>query len=352
MNDRKIDISFSCPFPIQDYPNVLMAHGGGGTLMHRLIDEVFMPAFENPLLEGQGDSTVFEINGTRFAFTTDSFVVDPLFFPGGDIGTLAIYGTVNDLAMSGAKPLFLSVGVIIEEGFSIEKLIRIAGSMKKAAELAGVQIITGDTKVVDKGKGDGIFINTSGIGIVETPMDIHPSKAVDEDVIILSGDIARHGISIMALREGLKFETEIESDCAPLSGIVNDLIGSGIEIHCMRDLTRGGLGSSLVEIKGSSKVNIEIDETSIPVRDDAKAVCEILGLDPMFIANEGRFICILPEGSVSRAIEIMKKHSASEGACVIGRVSESRHPQVTVKSVIGTSRILDMLSGEQLPRIC
>ena len=352
MDETKLSSAFSCPFPIQDYPNILLAHGGGGKLMHRLIEDIFMPAFSNPLLQGQGDSTVFKHDGHRFAFTTDSFVVDPLFFPGGDIGKLAICGTVNDLAMSGARPLFLSAGFIIEEGFPVKDLIRVTGSMKQEAEKAGVQIITGDTKVVGRGSGDGVFINTSGIGIVASTREIGPPQVSDGDVVILSGDIGRHGIAIMALREGIEFETTIESDCASLAGIVEDLVTTGIEIHCMRDLTRGGLGSSLVEISNQTGVAIEIDEATIPVRGEVRAVCEVLGLDPLHIANEGRFICVLPEVHSDEALDVMCGHSDSRDACIIGRVSLDDHPFVTMKNVIGTSRLIDMHSGEQLPRIC
>jgi hydrogenase expression/formation protein HypE len=346
------NLSFSCPFPINDYPNVLLAHGGGGKLMHQLIGKLFLPAFENDLLKQLHDSTVVKLDGTRLAFTTDSYVVHPLFFPGGDIGSLAVNGTVNDLAMSGAKPLYLSIGFIIEEGLPMEMLGRVVDSIHRSASDAGVQIITGDTKVVDHGKGDGVFINTAGIGIIEHKLAIEPKSVRPGDAIIINGDIGRHGMAIMAVREELEFESVIESDCAPLNGLVAKLIDAGLNIHCMRDLTRGGLASALVEISEAAKTRIEIDEVRIPVRDDVKGVCEILGFDPMYVANEGRFICMLPETDAAKALEIMRADENGSGASIIGRIADDSKGIVVMRSVIGTSRIIDMLSGEQLPRIC
>jgi len=349
----KAQMEFSpvCPLPISDYPQILLAHGGGGKLMHDLIETMFVPAFSNSLLGERHDGAVFNVGPARMAFTTDSYVVNPLFFPGGDIGSLAVNGTVNDLAMCGARPLYLSVGFIIEEGFETAKLWEIVQSMKLAAKIAGVDLVTGDTKVVDRGKGDGIFINTAGVGVIDHEMVISPKQVRAGDAIILSGDIGRHGIAIMAAREGLEFETAIESDCAPLSEIVRELINDGIEIHCMRDLTRGGLASALVEITEASGHPINIDEVAIPVREDVRGACEILGFDPLYLANEGRFVLFVPELHVDHVIKIMKSHLPGKAASLIGRVADG-HAGVTLKSRIGASRIVDMFTGEQLPRIC
>ena len=347
----------SCPVPISQYPQVLLAHGGGGTLMHNLIEKMFMSEFKNPALESRHDSSVLNLDSNKIAFTTDSYVVSPLFFPGGDIGSLAIHGTVNDLSMSGAKPLYISAGFIIEEGLPMETLWKVVQSMQNAAKIAGVEIVTGDTKVVDKGKGDGIFINTAGIGIIEHNLVINPSSVKPDDVIIVSGDIGRHGIAIMAQREGLEFETTIESDSAPLNEIVQNLINAHIDIHCMRDLTRGGLASALVEIAEASNYSINIIETDIPVREDVQGACEMLGFDPLYVANEGRFIVILPKKDAEGALEIMKKSEHGSDSKIIGIVTSENKGKnlygfVTMKSLIGATRIVDMLSGEQLPRIC
>lgn len=349
----KAQMEFSpvCPLPITEYPQILLAHGGGGKLMHDLIETMFVPAFSNSLLSERHDGAVFDVGPARMAFTTDSYVVNPLFFPGGDIGSLAVNGTVNDLAMCGARPLYLSAGFIIEEGFETEKLWAIVRSMKRAAEIAGIELVTGDTKVVDRGKGDGIFINTAGVGVIDHEMLIGPRQVRAGDAIILSGDIGRHGIAIMAAREGLEFESAIESDCAPLSEIVMELINDGIEIHCMRDLTRGGLASALVEISEASGHPIGINEVAIPVREDVRGACEILGFDPLYLANEGRFVLFVPELHAHRALEIMTRHPSGKGATVIGKVTEG-HTGVRLKSRIGASRIVDMFTGEQLPRIC
>jgi len=354
--------ALSCPIPLSDYPTVLLAHGGGGKLMHQLIEKMFVAAFGNPLLESRHDGAVIDLSRNaeskpfRLAFTTDSYVVHPLFFPGGDIATLAVNGTVNDLAMCGAVPLYLSAGFILEEGLPMETLWRIVQSMQQAAEVAGVQIVTGDTKVVDRGKGDGVFINTAGVGIIEHNLSIGPAHVRRGDVVLLNGDLGRHGIAIMAVREGLEFETTIESDCAPLAGLVKALINAGIEIRCMRDLTRGGLASALVEISEASNLNIHIDEQAIPVREDVQGACEILGFDPLYVANEGRFVVFVAPSDAVRALAIMRGHSLGSGACVIGNVAttntESYAGLVTMKSRIGSIRIVDMLSGEQLPRIC
>jgi len=346
------NFQFSCPIPKSDYENILLAHGGGGKLMHQLIDKVFKAAFENPALETEHDGAVISIDKDKLAFTTDSYVVNPLFFPGGDIGSLAINGTVNDLAMCGARPLYISAGFIIEEGFPIDKLWRIVQSMRVAADIAKVKIVTGDTKVIDKGKGDGVFINTAGIGSVEHNMSIKPSSVRSGDTIILSGDIGRHGIAVMSQREGLTFETTIESDCAPLAEPIFKLVESNIEIHCLRDLTRGGLATALVEIADASGLSIEIDEKAIPVLEEVKGACEILGLDPLYIANEGRFIAFVPAKDAQSALKIIRSQPVSAESCLIGRVTDSGSKLVTMKNNLGVERIIDMLTGDQLPRIC
>jgi hydrogenase expression/formation protein HypE len=342
----------ACPLPFTDYPHVLLAHGGGGKLMHQLIGKLFLPAFRNPLLEAQHDASVFEVGGQRLAFTTDSYVVRPLFFPGGDLGSLAVHGTVNDLAMAGARPLYLSAAFIIEEGLPMETLWKLVASMQQAAQKAHVQIITGDTKVVDKGKGDGLFINTAGIGILEHSLKIMPRSVQPGDAILVNGDLGRHGMAIMAVREGLAFESQIESDSAPVAGLVMQLLKAGIEIHCLRDLTRGGLASALNEIAEAAKVKIAVVEKSVPVREDVHAACEMLGLDPLHVACEGRFAAFIAAKDVERALQIMRGHAVGTGSAVIGKVAESSAPLVTLKSAIGVDRILDMPSGEQLPRIC
>jgi len=347
-----MDFNASCPIPISQYPHVLLAHGGGGKLMHQLIGKLFLPAFRNPLLETQHDASVFDVAGQRLAFTTDSYVVRPLFFPGGDLGSLAVHGTVNDLAMAGARPLYLSAAFIIEEGLPMETLWKIVSSMQQAAQKAGVQIITGDTKVVDKGKGDGLFINTAGIGILEHSLQITPRSVQPGDAILVNGDVGRHGMAIMAVREGLSFESAIESDSAPLADAVLQLLRAGVEIHCLRDLTRGGLTSVLNEIAEAANLALHVEEKLIPVREDVRAACEILGLDPLQVACEGRFAAFVPEREADRALDIMRAHPAGVGACRIGRVTDQRSARVLLKSAIGAQRILDMSSGEQLPRIC
>ena len=345
-------VQLQCSTPLNDNERVQLAHGGGGRRMHELLEGLLLPSFKNDLLLERHDGATLNIAGARLAFTTDSYVVKPLFFPGGDIGTLAINGTVNDLAMCGARPLYLSSAFILEEGFPMESLRRVVESMRITAAEAKVQLVTGDTKVVDKGKGDGIFVNTAGIGVVEHSLTIAPSSVRVGDVILLSGDLGRHGIAIMAMREGLSFETTIESDCAPLWEPVEALLKAGIEIHCLRDLTRGGLSSGLIEIAETAQVRISIEEMAVPVREDVAGACEILGLDPLYLANEGRFIAVVPEHATASALEILNLHAVSSGAVRIGQVLEKPAGLVTMKSRLGTERVLDMLSGEQLPRIC
>lgn len=347
------DFTLVCPTLSSDYPQVLLAHGGGGKLMHHLIENLFMQAFENPSLAARHDGAVFNVQKTRLAFTTDSYVVHPLFFPGGDIGKLAVCGTVNDLAMCGARPLVLSAGFILEEGLPMETLEKVVRSMREAAEIAHVKIVTGDTKVVDKGKGDGLFINTAGVGLLEHTRTIEPKSVRPGDAILVNGDIGRHGIAIMAVREGLSFESAIESDCAPLADLVMQLLQEGIDVHCLRDLTRGGLAGALNEIAETGEMHLEVVENEIPVREDVRGACEILGLDPLYVANEGRFAAFIPKAHVEKALAIMKNDSAGQGACVIGSVMDRRTPgMVTARTAVGTARIVDLLSGEQLPRIC
>jgi len=344
--------NFSCPIPIREYASVMLAHGGGGKLTHQLIEQLFLPMFDNAALAQRHDGAVMEFGAHKLAFTTDSYVVRPIFFPGGDIGTLAVNGTVNDLAMCGARPLYLSAGFIIEEGFPIDDLRRVVASMSRAAKEAGVQLVTGDTKVVDHGKGDGVYVNTAGIGVVQADRSIAPAAVRPGDAVLLSGDIGRHGIAIMAVREGLEFESAIESDCASVAGLVMALFEAGIEVHCLRDLTRGGLASALVEIAEVARIHVGVRETAIAVRDDVRGACEILGFDPLYVANEGRFIAFIPARDVDRALALMRAHPLGDGAAVIGSVSEQPAGLVTMRSSIGAGRIIDMISGEQLPRIC
>ncbi len=347
---RDESISPGCPIPASGYEHIVLAHGGGGRLMHQLIDDVFCEAFADLQLNAKHDSAIVSTGGRRLAFTTDSYVVDPIFFPGGDIGSLAVYGTVNDLAMSGACPLCLSAGFILEEGFPISDLRAIARSMRVAADVSGVSIVTGDTKVVDRGKGHGVFINTSGIGVLENNLVISPERIAPDDAVIINGDIGRHGIAVMAQREGFTFETSIESDCAPLAESVARLIENGVEIHCLRDLTRGGLATALVELAVASGQCIQIEEGSIPVHDAVKGACEILGFDPLYVACEGRFVAFVAKDDLDTALEVLI--SSRTESCVIGSVTDSRSGLVTMRTPLGTEHIIDMLSGEQLPRIC
>jgi len=342
----------ACPALLRENDIVLLAHGGGGTLMHRLIQDVFLARFNGTNSNAPHDATVINVGSTRWAFTTDSFVVSPLFFPGGDIGSLAVHGTVNDLAMSGAKPLFLSAGFILEEGLPIDQLRRIVDSMSVAASACGVQVVTGDTKVVDRGKGDGVYINTSGIGLIEHNREIVPGSVRAGDAVIVSGDLGRHGIAIMAQREGLEFETTIESDSASVAGAVQELLKNGIEVHCLRDLTRGGLASALNEIASGAGVDIELNERDIPVRDDVHSACELLGFDPLYVACEGRFVAFVPREASEKAIAVLQSDPSGTFARIIGRVLPSDRPSVVMNTRIGAARIVDMLSGEQLPRIC
>jgi hydrogenase expression/formation protein HypE len=351
-DSQRGEFVLTCPLPLAGGDTVTLAHGGGGRRMSQLLEGLLFPAFESEPLKARHDGAAVEVGGQQLAFTTDSFVVRPLFFPGGDIGTLAVYGTVNDLAMCGARPLYLSVGLILEEGLSLESLRRIAESMRRAADRTGVQFATGDTKVVDAGKGDQVFINTSGVGIIEHDRAIRPDAVEVGDAVLLSGDVGRHGMAIMAVREGLEFESAIESDCGPLWEPVAALLEAGIEIHCLRDCTRGGVASALVEIAEASRRQIDIDLSAVPVREDVRGACEILGLDPLYVANEGRLVAFVPDRQVDRALELLRRHEITAGACRLGQVVEGRPGLVSGRTAIGTRRVIDMLSGEQLPRIC
>lgn len=342
----------SCPIPKSDYEHILLAHGGGGTLSHQLISKLFLSQFDNEFLNEEHDSAIFNVERSRLAFTTDSYVVQPIFFPGGNIGELAINGTVNDLIVSGAKPVYISVGFIIEEGLPIEDLWKIVLSMKESAKKSGVKIVTGDTKVVDKGKGDKIFINTSGIGVIKEGINISPKRCVPGDKIILSGRIADHGIAIMSAREGLEFETAIESDTASLNELFESIEKFGDKIHVMRDPTRGGLASSLNEIAKVANVGMLIEEDKIPILDEVKGACEILGLDPLYIANEGKMIAIVSNEIAEGVLAEWRKIELGRESTIIGEVTSENPGTVVMKITIGSKRIVDMISGEQLPRIC
>jgi hydrogenase expression/formation protein HypE len=343
---------FSCPAPIPSKDRVLLGHGSGGKLSAELIREIFLPAFSNPALARLDDQAIVDMGGSRLAFTTDSFVVKPLFFPGGDIGSLAVHGTVNDLAMGGATPLFLSAAFIVEEGLSMEALRRVVHSLRRAADQAGVSVVTGDTKVVEKGGADGLFINTSGIGRVRPGVALSADRAEPGDKILVSGSIGDHGIAILAHREGIEFETTIESDSAPLHSMVEALLDTGAAFHCFRDPTRGGLSSALNEIAAQSRVAIELDDRAILVRDEVRAACEMLGLDPLYVANEGKMVAFVAASGAARALRAMQGHPLGREARIIGAVTDRDGPLVTLRTAFGTTRVVDMLAGDQLPRIC
>lgn len=345
-------VSFTCPTPLSATDRIVLGHGSGGRLSSELLRDVFLPLFTNPVLDRMDDQAIVEIGGSKIAFTTDSFVVKPLFFRGGDIGSLSVHGTVNDLAMGGARPLFLSAGFILEEGFPIEDLRRIAASMTNAAAAAGVTVVTGDTKVVEKGKGDGLYINTTGIGLVPDNVRMSASQARPGDRVILSGPIGDHGIAILAEREGLEFDTEILSDSAPLHELVAAMLDVSNEIRCLRDPTRGGLSSALNEIAAQSSVGIQIEESRIPVRDEVKGACELLGLDPLYVANEGKLVAIVAPEAADIIISAMRRNERGVQAAIIGTVGAQRAGLVTMRTAFGSTRIVDLLAGDQLPRIC
>jgi hydrogenase expression/formation protein HypE len=331
---------------------ILLGHGSGGTLSHKLVSELFFPFFKNEYLEQEDDSAVFNVANQRLAFSTDSFVVDPIFFPGGDIGKLAVCGTVNDLAVMGAKPCYLSAGFILEEGFAIEDLKRIVQSMQNVSLEARIKIITGDTKVVPRGAVDKIFINTSGIGVFERRSIINGSNAKEGDVVLINGTIGDHGIAVMAKREGLEIENNLESDCAPLNDLIDQICSISSDIHVLRDPTRGGVATTLNEIARQSKVSIELDEQHLPLADGTRSVCEILGLDPLYIANEGKVIIICGPHDAKKVFKKMQSHPYGKQSSIIGKVSKVHAGKVFLTTCIGGQRIIDMLAGEQLPRIC
>jgi hydrogenase expression/formation protein HypE len=330
---------------------ILLAHGSGGKLGHELVEKKVIPFLANPMLDKLDDSATFEASG-RLSFTTDSYVVNPIFFPGGDIGKLAVCGTVNDLSMTGAKPAYLSLSLIIEEGFSVDELDRIIQSIKASAEEAEVIIVTGDTKVVNQGQADKLFINTSGIGIVPEGINISGANAKAGDEVILSGTIGDHGIAIMSQREGLKFSVSVQSDCAPLNKLVAQMLEASTNIHCLRDPTRGGLASTLNEFAKQSSVGILVEEDRIPVAEEVRAACELLGFDPMHVANEGKLVAVVEAADADRILAKMKENSYGRNAAIIGKITADYAGKVVMKTNLGSSRIVDMLSGELLPRIC
>jgi hydrogenase expression/formation protein HypE len=352
-NDERKDLAaFSCPLPRPVGERILLGHGSGGKLSADLLRDVFLPALGNPILNRLDDQAIVALNGTRLAITTDSFVVKPLFFRGGDIGSLAVHGTINDLAMGGAEPLWLSAAFILEEGLPIETLQRIVTSMHKAAADAGVQIVTGDTKVVEKGSADGLFVNTTGIGRVRDHVSLSASLAEPGDIILVSGYLGDHGVAILAEREGLQFETQVNSDSAPLHTLVARLLDVTKEVRCLRDPTRGGLSSTLNEIAASSQVGMELEETAIPIREEVRGACEMLGLDPLYVANEGKLVAVVAPSAAPAALRALQSHPLGKDAAIIGRVTREHPRMVVVRTSFGTTRIVDMLAGDQLPRIC
>ncbi len=348
----------TCPVPFSQYDRILLGHGSGGGLTADLIRRLFVPGFGNEVLAALEDQATVSVNGTagvkmpRLAFTTDSFVVRPIFFPGGDIGRLAVHGTVNDLAVGGATPLFLSAAFILEEGLPLTDLKRIVASMRQACAEAGVALVTGDTKVVDRGKGDQIFITTSGIGVVPEGRSLSIRNARPGDQIIVSGTIGDHGIAIMSVREGIEFETVLESDCASLADLTRVMLDAVPEIRCMRDATRGGVSSVLSELAEASRIGVRLNESARPVRAEVRGACEMLGLDPLYVANEGKLIAVVPQARVQRLLEVMRKHPLGQNAAVIGDIVADHQGMVVMKSLVGGQRVVTMLAGEQLPRIC
>lgn len=344
--------NWSCPLPLRNHPNIVMGHGGGGKLSGDLVQHLFMPAFANATLANLGDAAVLDLADGRLAFTTDSFVVRPLFFPGGSIGNLAVNGTVNDLAMSGARPLYLSAGFILEEGLPLTTLAEIVAHMGAAAQQAGVSVVAGDTKVVDRGHGDGVYINTAGIGLIPPGVQIGPAQARPGDAILVSGEIGTHGIAIMSVREGLTFETVIESDCAPLADLVAQMLAVAPDIHVLRDPTRGGLASSLNEIAHASQAGMALEEAAIPVSGPVRAACELLGLDPLYVANEGKLVAIVPAHAADALLDAMRRHPLGQRAARIGTVTADHPGRVVARTPLGSTRLVDLQIGEQLPRIC
>lgn len=356
MNDLDFS-SWTCPLPLRDYPKIVLGHGGGGRLSNELVENLFLPAFRNETLDQLSDSAQLDLaeltrGGDRLAFSTDSFVVRPLFFRGGNIGDLAVNGTVNDVAMSGARPLFLSCGFVIEEGFEVAKLGRIAEAMGAAARRAGVRIVTGDTKVVERGKGDGVFINTSGFGAIPEGVRVAPDRARPGDVVIVSGEIGVHGVAIMSEREGLEFDAPLESDCANLNFLVEEMLEVTKDIHVLRDPTRGGIASSLNEIARASQAGIRLYDEKVPVPSIVRGACEMLGLDPFYVANEGKLLAVLPREHADEMLAKMRLNEFGRQAEIVGEVVDEHHGMVVAKTVYGSTRVVDMQLGEQLPRIC
>jgi hydrogenase expression/formation protein HypE len=343
---------FVCPLPLRDYPQIVLGHGSGGRLTSDLIQYLFVPLFDNPTLSSLDDQAVLDINGVRLAFTTDSFVVQPLFFPGGDIGSLSVHGTINDLAVSGAQPLYLSAGFILEEGLAMDALGRIVTSMAAACQAANVQLVTGDTKVVNKGSGDGVFINTAGIGLVPPDVHIAADLARPGDVVLVSGTVGDHGMAIMSVREGLSFETELVSDSAPLHTLVAAMLEVTRDIHCLRDATRGGVAAVLNELADRSRAGFALDEPAVPVRPAVMAACEMLGMDPLYVANEGKLVAVVPPEHADAVLEAMRRHPLGQDAAIIGQVVDEHPGKVVARTAIGGRRVVDMPLGEILPRIC
>ena len=342
-----------CPLPLSTYPTVTMGHGGGGRRTQLLIEQMLRPAFNNAALDALHDGAQLEVQGVRLAFSTDSYVISPLFFPGGDIGALAIHGTINDLAMCGAQPFALSAALILEEGLPMETLWRIVQSMRDAAAAAGVPVVTGDTKVVERGKGDGVFINTSGVGLIPAGIRLDPRRATPGDVILVSGPVANHGMAIMSVREGLTFETTLTSDTAALHTLVAELLATvGADAHVLRDPTRGGVAAALNELAQAAHVGMQLDEAAIPLDEEVRGACELLGLDPLYVANEGKFLAIVAREVADTALAVLRAHPLGGRAAIIGQVTPTHPGTVVLHSRIGGNRVVAMLSGEQLPRIC
>jgi len=345
-------LGWTCPAPLRDQAQVVMGHGGGGALSAELVEQIFAPAFGGPALSVTTDAAALELGGARLAFSTDSFVVRPLFFPGGSIGDLAVNGTVNDLAMSGAAAAYLSCGFILEEGVGTDVVARVANALGAAARAAGVQVATGDTKVVEAGHGDGIYINTSGIGLIPHGVDLRPQRVVPGDVVIVSGPVGVHGVAIMSVREGLEFGVEIESDCAALGGLVEAMLAVTPDLHVLRDPTRGGLAASLNEIAVASGTGVVVQERAVPVPDAVANACAILGLDPMYVANEGKLVAFVPRERAESVLAAMRSHPLGAGATVIGEAVAEHPGLVVARTALGGTRVVDMPLGEQLPRIC
>lgn len=352
-NGATIDIeSWVCPAPLRDAPNIVMGHGGGGAMSAELIEHLFLPAFGPAAEAGMGDSAVIEVGGVRLAFSTDSFVVKPLAFPGGTIGDLAVNGTVNDLAMAGAQPLALSTAFILEEGTALREIAQMAHAVGTAALAAGVKLVTGDTKVVDSGHGDGVFINTAGIGVVDPRVDIRPQRAAPGDAVIVSGDIGVHGVAVMSCREGLTFATTVASDTAPLHGLVAAMIDTGADLHVLRDPTRGGVAATLNEIAKTAQVGVALDERTIPIPAEVRDACGLLGLDPLQVANEGKLLAFVPADDADRVLAAMRSHPLGARATVIGQCVTEHPGMVVARTALGGTRVVDLPIGEQLPRIC